>query len=230
MKEKLLEALAETRRREAELEALCSDTPPDASGRWRPQDHLAHLNAWRERETQVIEALRTGGALPPEVDGEQRNTEIYLATRDQCCADAIAGARRSWDSLEAALEACTDEDLGRTRPYAQPPQRLGDASPGDHVATHIFWCHMEAGDEKAAEAILRWAQDLSARTSNSPRTHAVGTYNLACFYGRTGRVREALPLLNESFGVAPELKEWSRKDPDLDPIREDPAFQALVRG
>ena len=208
--------------------ALCSDAPPDASGRWRPQDHLAHLNSWREREAQIIEGVRTGGALPAEVDEEQQNNRIYLATRDQSCADAIAAARRSWDSLEAALEACTEEDFERPRPHAQPPQRLGDASPGDHVATHIFWCHMEAGDEKAGEAILRWAQDLSARTSNSPRTHAVGTYNLACFYGRTGRAREAVPLLRESFDVMPELKGWSLKDPDLDPIREDPKFQELV--
>jgi hypothetical protein len=228
LKEKLLEALAETRQREAELVAMCADAPPDPSGRWRPQDHLAHMSWWRDRDAALIEAVRTGGELPPEVDGEEQNTKIYEATRDQSAADVIAAAERSWDSLEAAVQACTDEDLERPRPYVRRPQRLGDGSPGDHVATHLFWCHMEAGDEKAGEAVLRWAQDLSSRTSNDPRSHAVGAYNLACFYARTGRAHEAVPLLRQSFDAAPDLKDWAHRDPDLEPIRGDAELVELL--
>lgn len=228
MKKKLLEAIAETRRREAELEALCSEGPPDPSARWRPQDHLAHLAFWRDREAHLIDAVRTGGELPPDVSGEQENARVYEMTRDQSAADVLAAARRSWDSLEAAVAACSDEDLERPRPYTRQPQKLGGGSPGDHVATHIFWCHIEAGDVKRAEAVLRWAQDLSSRTSNDPRTHAVGAYNLACYYARTGQAAAALPLLRESFELSPELKDWSHEDPDLDPIRDDPLIVNLL--
>jgi len=107
-------------------------------------------------------------------------------------------------------------------------RKLVDGSPGDHLAAHLMWCHLEAGNERAAEAILLWARDLSSRTSSDPRTHAVGAYNLACFYARTGQAAEALPLLRESFEVAPDLKDWSHKDPDLDPIRDEPRIVELL--
>ena len=227
MKEKLRQALAETRQREGELEDLCSDIPADPTGRWHPKDHLAHIAWHRDRNALLIEAVRTGGEVPQEVD-EDVNTSIYAATRDQPVAEVIAAARRSWDLLESVIEACTEEELDRPRPYGPPGRKLVDGSPGDHLAAHLMWCHLEAGNERAAEAILLWARDLSSRTSSDPRTHAVGAYNLACFYARTGQAAEALPLLRESFEVAPDLKDWSHKDPDLDPIRDEPRIVELL--
>jgi tetratricopeptide (TPR) repeat protein len=228
MKEKLLEALAETRKREAELVGLCTETPPDPSGRWRPQDHLAHISWWRDREARLIDAARTGVEPPQAIpEGHDQNTVIYEATRDQPAADVIAGAGRSWDLLEKAIEACSEKDLERAHPE-RPNRMLIDGSPGDHLAAHIFWCQIEAGNEQAAEAVLRWAQELSSRTTTDQRTRGVGAYNLACFYARTRRVDEALPLLRQGFELAPDLKDWSHKDPDLDPIRDDPRVMELL--
>src|SRR5713101_5195159 len=109
MKEKLRQALAETRQREAELEDLCSDMPADPAGRWHPKDHLAHIAWHRDRNARLIEAVRTGAELPPEVD-EDVNAAIYAETRDQPVAEVIAAARRSSDLLEAVIEACTEEE------------------------------------------------------------------------------------------------------------------------
>lgn len=226
MKEKLLAALAETRLREDELVALCSEAAPDPSGRWRPQDHLMHLSFSRDQHARLIEAARTGGELPAKLEEGWQDT-VYEETRDQHAADVIARAAQSWAMYEAAVRACTDDDLGMPHPY-ESSQKLVGGSPGDHLAAHVFWCHMEAGDEKAAEAILLWAQDLSSRASTDPQTHAVATYNLACLYARTGRPEGALPLLRESFDVSPGLKEWAHKDPDLDPIRNDPGLIQLL--
>ena len=227
MKEKLRQALAETRQREGELEDLCSDIQADRAGRWHPKDHLAHIAWHRDHNARLIEAVRTGGELPRDVD-EVVNTSIYRATRDQPVAEVIAAARRSWDLLESVIDASTEEELERPRPYEPPGRKLVDGSPGDHLAAHLMWCHLEAGNEKAAEAVLLWARDLSSRTSSDPRTHAVAAYNLACFYARIGQVAEALPLLRESFEVAPDLKDWSHKDPDLDPIRAEPRIVELL--
>jgi DinB family protein len=227
MKEKLRQALAETRQKETELEELCSDIPADPAGRWHPKDHLAHIAWHRDRNANVIEAVHAGAELPPAVE-EDVNAAIYAETRDQPVAEVIAFARRSWDRLESAIEAATEEELERQRPDGPQGRKLIDGSPGDHVATHLFWCHIEAGNEKEAEAVLLWARDLSARTSTDPRSHAVGTYNLACYYARTGQAADALPLLRESFEVAPYLKDWSQKDPDLDPIRDDPRIVELL--
>jgi len=227
LKEKLLQAQAETRQREAELVALCSDAPPDPSGRWRPQDHLTHLASAREFEAGLIEAVSAGGEAPPD-RSETHNDDEYLATCDETAAAVIARADRAWDRLEKAIQAATQEDLAKPRPYEPNRRSFLDLAPGDHAAAHIFWVHLDAGNEPAAEAVLRWAQDLSARTSTNPRNHAVGVYNLACFYARTVRVEEALPLLRESVAEAPDLKDWAHKDPDLEPIRDDPRVKELL--
>lgn len=205
---------------------MCSDAPSDPSGRWQPKDHLAHIAWWRERDALLIDAVRTGGELPRDV-GEDQNAVIYAATRDQPAARVIADAHRSWDLLLAAIDACTDEDLQRPRPY-RSERKLIDGSPGDHLAAHLMWCHLDAGEEAAAEAAVRWAWDLSSRISADPRSNATGAYNVACFYARTGRVVDALPLLRASFEGAPDLKDWALKDPDLDPIRQDPRVAELL--
>lgn len=226
MKGKLLAALAETRRKERDLEALCTDTPPDPSGRWRPQDHLAHLTWVRDDEAALIEAVCAGDRIPPQPP-EGRSDAMYLATRDQTAAEVIAAADRTWDRLESVIARCTEEDLRRDHPHREG-RKLVESSPGDHLGAHLMWCHLEAGHEQAAEAIQLWARELNNRVSDDPRTRAIATYNLACFYARVARPADAVPLLRESFEASPSLKDWAMKDPDLDPIRDDPKVSELL--
>jgi hypothetical protein len=226
-KAKLRQAMAETRAKEAELVDLCVDIPTSTSGHWHAKDHLMHIAWHRDREARLIDAVRTGAEPPPE-EAEGVNERIYAATRDQSAAEVIAAARSSWDRIERAIEALSEEDWELQRPEGRGERKLVEGSPGDHVATHLFWVHLEAGNEDAALADLLWARDLSTRTSSDPRTHAVGAYNLACYYARTGRAAEAVPLLRESFDIDPGLRDWSHKDPDLDPIRDDPQIAELL--
>lgn len=226
MKQKLLEALAETRQREAELEALCTEEPPDPSGRWRPQDHLAHIAWLREREARVIDAIRTGGHIPPDVEGDL-SALIYEDTHRQTASTVVSNTQRSWDLLLSAIEASSEEDLDGPHPYRRH-RKLIDGSPGDHLGAHLMWVYLEAGDEKNAEAVQLWARDLSGRLFDDPRSRGVASYNLGCFYARVNRVSDAVPLLREGFEHSPDLKEWAQKDPDLDPIRESPEFKELL--
>lgn len=226
MKQELLEALAETRQREADLEALCTEEPPDPSGRWRPQDHLAHLAWLREREAKMIEGVRTGGDIPPNVDGDL-SAVIYEATREHAASTVIAKAQSSWDMLLAAIEASSEADLERQHPHRNG-RKLVEGSPGDHLGAHLMWCYLEAGDEKAAEAVQLWARDMSTRLFDDPRSRGLASYNLGCFYARVNRPAEAVPLLREGFEHAPYLKEWAQNDPDLDPIRRDPGVIQLL--
>jgi hypothetical protein len=226
-KETLLEAMAQTRKKESELEYLSSDIAADPDGKWHPKDHLAHMAWHRERNAQLIDAVRSGSQPPPE-GGEDINDKIYAETKDRPATEVIADARRSWEMLEAAIEACNDKEWERPRPYGPPGRKLMDGSPADHLAAHLFWCYIEAGNEKDAEGVLVWARDLSSKTSSDPKTHAVATYNLACYYARTAQVPETVSLLRESFEGDPGLRDWSQKDPDLDEIRDDPRMVELI--
>jgi hypothetical protein len=57
----------------------------------------------------------------------------------------------------------------------------------------------------------------------------VARYNLACFYALTGQKKKAMAELRESLQTNPDLIEWSKRDSDLDSLRDDPAFQALYQ-
>jgi hypothetical protein len=176
-----------------------------------------------------VDAVRTGGELPPSVDDDTQNAIIYREYRDRPASDIVAEARQSWDHIAAAIEACSEDDLMRPHPYAKD-RNLTDNGPanGGHLGIHLMFWHLETGDEASAESAMRWAYELEVAAAADARARAYASYNLACFYGRVGRAAGALPLLRESFKAAPELVDLARKDRDLDPIRNDVEVAALL--
>jgi DinB superfamily len=210
---------------------LCVDAPPDPAGRWAAKDHLAHLSWWRERNGKLVEAVRTGGEPPPSVDDDTQNAIIYEAYRDRPAAEIVAEARRSWDSVAAAIEACSEDDLMKPHPHAKD-RTLADSGPGNagHLGSHLMFWYLESGDEVSAEAAMRWAYELEIAAAADAKARAYASYNLACFYGRVGRSGPAVPLLRDSFDGAPDLVDWARRDTDLDPIRGDSEVASLLGG
>jgi tetratricopeptide (TPR) repeat protein len=61
-----------------------------------------------------------------------------------------------------------------------------------------------------------------------PRLDAETEYNRACFEAICGNTDQAIELLKQALDKKQTSPEWVRGDPDLDFIREDPRFQALV--
>jgi TolB-like protein/Flp pilus assembly protein TadD len=53
-------------------------------------------------------------------------------------------------------------------------------------------------------------------------------YNVACLYAVQGEVDRALECLEEALRVGFGNREWLKRDPDLDSLREDPRFEALI--
>jgi quercetin dioxygenase-like cupin family protein len=53
-------------------------------------------------------------------------------------------------------------------------------------------------------------------------------YNLACLEALDGRNDAALASLRKAHELRPEVAEWARDDRDLEGLRDDPEFQALV--
>jgi tetratricopeptide (TPR) repeat protein len=53
-------------------------------------------------------------------------------------------------------------------------------------------------------------------------------YNLACLEAVQGNRDDALAALREAIELSPDVAEWAREDEDLESLRDDPGFRALV--
>jgi hypothetical protein len=60
--------------------------------------------------------------------------------------------------------------------------------------------------------------------------YALLSYNVACCESLTGRTADALEHLRQAIELSEQLRDIAREDPDLDPIRGEPAFQELLAG
>ena len=55
-------------------------------------------------------------------------------------------------------------------------------------------------------------------------------YNLACLESLTGDRTAALEHLRKAIELSDGFRDYARQDSDLDPLRDDPAFEELMQG
>ncbi|MBK8977705.1 MAG: hypothetical protein IPM29_17500 [Planctomycetes bacterium] len=120
------------------------------------------------------------------------------------------------------LEARAMVELGR---YADALLRLDEIARYPHdpewLAVQRAWCQKRLGDLRgAAGTMLRLLVEL-------PRS-AIGHYNLGCYLALLGDVERALDEVTLACGLEPEFREHALDERDLDPLRDDPRFAALI--
>jgi hypothetical protein len=71
---------------------------------------------------------------------------------------------------------------------------------------------------ESAEA-CKTARDLFEKESE---------YNRACFEAVCGSPDAAIALLRTALEKREQTADWARRDPDFEPIRDDPRFAALL--
>jgi uncharacterized Ntn-hydrolase superfamily protein len=119
----------------------------------------------------------------------------------------------------------------RVEDHADPIGELRRLLAIHHVinATDDARFHMERGDHEAGIRIMEMA--AASRLNDE---HASGDekgsayYNLGCFYSLAGKSERALDSLEKAFKLDPNLAAWSLNDSDLDSLRENPRYNALV--
>jgi quercetin dioxygenase-like cupin family protein len=82
--------------------------------------------------------------------------------------------------------------------------------------------HRRAGDLERARGVMR---DLVERSPDVWQAH----YNRACFESVAGDADEALASLRRAVELEPgEVRRVAPKDPDFDPIRNDPRYTEVI--
>jgi tetratricopeptide (TPR) repeat protein len=152
--------------------------------------------------------------LTPEVRDRVAGRVLHLVEQLEQAGDDSAEvwlvkgqALRAMELHEAAIE---------------PLQAAADADPGNlHIWLALGWCHKRVGRlDLAIEAL---EEGLAVEPGE-----AIVHYNLACYWSLANNVQLALDFLSQAFDLNPDYRDLVATEPDFDPIRNEPGFQALV--
>jgi Tfp pilus assembly protein PilF len=133
----------------------------------------------------------------------------------------------SAEALRNVIERYPDERelLERARLYLKVCEReLEPKEPAPKTADE--WAYaatvaLNAGDEATA---LRHLQRALAEDPRHDHAH----YMMAVVVARRGDGAGALEHLRQAVSLNPENRSLARQDPELEPLRDDPAFKAIV--
>jgi hypothetical protein len=230
LKLKLLDSMRIARsKEESDLWPHVNDLPPETPGRWTAKDQLAHLTAWRVIAASELDLVRTGGAGRVARDFDSENARIHQETHEQPAVLIRDAAINSWEQLARAVEACSDEVLARPRPRRPEEQLWQDVCiMYHHLTEHLVYWQLDRGDHTAAEEAAKWGYELAAKMFPADTQRGVVAYNVGCMYALRGQPDAAMPHLRAGLALRPDLRDWAKRDPDLDPIRSTRALRELV--
>jgi tetratricopeptide (TPR) repeat protein len=90
-----------------------------------------------------------------------------------------------------------------------------------HIRLALAWCYKRC--RRLDLAIQTLEEALEAEPSR-----AIVHYNLACYWSLAGNVKLAVTYLAQALELQPDYRDMIATEPDFDPIRAHPHFQALT--
>jgi tetratricopeptide (TPR) repeat protein len=191
---------------------------------------MAHLAHWLDRfNHRLIKRDKTYKKI---TDIDKENARIWeLHHTIEWNAIHLRLEKAYADNIQH-LRLLSEEDLGAKDILYPPEDRpLWNSILGStcvHTITHVGQIYNEKGNfRKSVEIMERIFEDLQSLDS-TPHWRGTNIYNLACLHTLSGNHEKALELLRESISLRPDLVEWSQNDTDLDKLRENQSFIALI--
>ena len=123
---------------------------PGGTGDWSFKDVVAHLQGWRTRTLEYLDAAQQGRSPEPppwpanldedtDAGVDQINSWIYTTNRDQPLGQVLGAYRESFERMRAAVVALPERDLTEAGRYPW----LGDRSLATVIADSFGHFHEE---------------------------------------------------------------------------------------
>lgn len=201
-----------------------------------PEAHAARGFAlWRlEREPDAIQAFEHAMRL----DAHQFEARYFYARlrfqrgEPELAAALFEDAARAREDYEARFFAAqcyaalgrkgeAEAAYRRGLHVAQQHLEMNPDDPGAATMCAVSLCRLGRPQEG-----LAWAERAREIEPNDARV----LYNVACLYALEGKADQALDGLAQAVRAGFGAREWIAHDPDLDGLRSDPRFKALLGG
>lgn len=197
---------------------------------WAAKDLIAHLTAWRHRGTEELLSARRGDVLAEIEEFDPVNLEIFEAHRHLTLEEITTRSVAAWQAFSDALRATPDELLLSSEPSGgrRPLWRHMTIEAVNHPVTHMAEFALQHGRPHLARGWVEAMIPLLLGLDSAAEWHGVVHYNLACHQAQTGQPDAALASLEVGLTHRPDLREWSTRDPDLEPLRGHPRFASVT--
>jgi tetratricopeptide (TPR) repeat protein len=193
---------------------------------WSFKAQVAHRNFWSAKK---IEWLKDGLDGRPIVLYSEHddviNALVYQQQELKSWEQIYSESQQIYAQMQELLGLFSDELLNsvdeRFAPLTeQEPVYVAFVSNFEHSQIHLVNYALRHGREEQAIAI---AEHCAAAIAQGPFIDAAkgrAAYNLACFYALSNLFEQADASLRQALELAPELREFSISDPDLQGVYE----------
>jgi tetratricopeptide (TPR) repeat protein len=200
---------------------------------WSPKDILAHMTAWKEQIVLNYQASKSGETEPVQADYQAMNAEFFEKHSSHSWDEVLSYHENTHRALLAELENITEADLERTegipmqagRPFWRMVVGIAYTHPMGHLRDPV----LARGDFERAVEMQEEICQLLSELDDDQSWMGAQQYNLACTYSLVGQKEKAIRILDKALKMTPELVDWSKEDPDFEPIREHPDYKAIYK-
>lgn len=236
-KRKLLELLEQAYEEEKAYIAGLTEEERSQVGtleQWSAKDVIAHTAVWKKRMAENLLAVSQGRAPKRTEDYNRENELIFEEHCSKTWEEVRELAEEAHHALMERVAGLGEEELSSSEilPWQEgnPLWRLIAGNGHNHPFIHLAGYYRKRGQSGQAAVLIgkmaRSGEDLDA----SPIWQGVVRYNLACHYSLMEQKQKAMEELRQALHLNPALKDWSKQDPDLEPIRGEPEYRLIYEG
>jgi hypothetical protein len=235
MKNELTDLLEKGYQVEKEFIAMLPDEERNADGtfeRWTAKDSIAHNSYWRKHHAEDVLAV-LAGETPIKPDDDQINQGVYSRYKDQSWEEVDTLIETGLKRMGEALAALSEDDLQSDKFYPweqrQPLWREIVGNIYTHPIIHLSEWHIKRGNPARAAELYQEMTGQLTSLDDGPEWQGTIRYNNACSFSLLGDNETAISELREALKLNPGLTEWSKEDPDFEPIRDEAGYKALYK-